>query len=291
MRTGTHLPPLITRGYINENKRENQGTVNGYGSFISNVGGMIGPILFAYFLDLSFTSLLIISNLILLVFYAFYMLKIPAKQTKNTTPTVIFIKRSFYNLSKIKMVILLYMILGIINGVKNYLQLPYAVYVLGLSGNFVSILIGIVTFLTTIFILFAGKLTDKYGIELTTYFGILIIIIGSVFQILDEFSVLYYFICQLLINGGLLLAINSLVTYITLNSENGTTSSIFGGTTSFYFVGSSLLPLANVVIPGVSNLLYSLDPLIPFFLIIVISAVIFPIAFISSKRKPVTMVS
>ena len=217
------------------------------------------------------------------------MLKIPAKQTKNTTPTIIFIKKSIYNLSKFKMVILLYIILGIINGVINYLQLPYAVYVLGLSGNFVSILIGIVTFLTTIFILFAGKLTDKYGIELTTYFGILIIIIGSIFQILGEYSVLYYFICHLLINGGLLLAINSLVTYITLNSENGTTSSIFGGTTSFYFVGSSLLPLANVLIPGVSNLLYSLDPLIPFFLIIVISAMIFPIAFISSKRKPIVV--
>lgn len=288
MRTGNHLAPLITRGFINETDRSRQGTINSYGTLISNVGGMVGPILFALFLDISFVSLIILSNIILLVFYAFFMLRIPAKQIKNTIPIGTFIKTSINELSKFKMVILLYIIIGTINGIINYLQLPYGVYVLHLSGNYVSFLIGIMTLLTTGFIPFAGKLTDRIGTQLTTYIGMIIIIGGSLFQILDQSSVVYYFLCQLLINGGILLGINSLVTYITLNSKNATTSSIFGGTTSFYFLGSSFLPLANVFIPGVSVLLYSLDPLIPFYLIIVISVIIFPIAYVSSRiNRPI----
>ena len=285
MRTGTHLPPIITRGFVNETQKNNQGTINGYGSFMANIGGMIGPILFEYFLELSLSALVILSSLILLGFYVFYLLKLPVKKTKNITPTKIFIKNSLNELMKFKKVIMLYTILGTINGVINYLQLPYAYYILHLSGSYSSFLIGVITLLSTLFIIFAGKLTDKIGIQLTIYLGLVIIILGSMIQILDQFSVLYYFLCQLLISGGLLLGQNALVTQITINSENSTTSSIFGGTTSFYFFGSSLLPLADVLIPGASDLLYSKDPLLPFFLIILISAIIFPIAFITSRKN------
>ncbi len=285
MRTGTHLPPIITRGFINETEKSKQGTINGYGSFVSNIGGMIGPILFEYFLHLSLATLVILSNVILFAFYIFYMLKLPAKKTINTIPINVFIKTSFVELMKFKQVIVLYIILGTINGIINYLQFPYAYYILDLSGSYSSFLIGIITLFSTLFILYAGKLTDQIGVQHTIYLGLVVIILGSIVQILDQSSVLDYFICQLLINGGLLLGQNALVTHITLYSKNSTTSSIFGGTTSFYFFGSSLLPLVNVFIPGSSNLLYSQDPLLPFFLIIFISGIIFPIAFIVGRKK------
>lgn len=285
MRTGNHLPPIINRGFVNETEKRNQGTINGYSSFMSNIGGMIGPILFEYFLELSLSSLVILSSLILLAFYIFYLLKLPVKKIKNTIPTKIFIENSVTELMKFKKVIILYTILGTINGVINYLQLPYAYYILHLSGAYSSFLIGLITLLSTLFILFAGVLTDKIGIQLTIYLGLIIIILGSVVQILGQYSVLFYFLCQLLISGGLLLGQNALATQITVTSQNATTSSIYGGTTSFYFFGSSLLPLADVLIPGASDLLYSQDPLLPFFIIIFISAIIFPIAFVASRRN------
>ena len=95
---------------------------------------------------------------------------------------------------------------------------------------------------------------------------------------MDKMNVIYYFLSQLLVNGGILLGTNSLVTYITLHSNNETTSSIFGGTSSFYFFGSSL-------IPEIIHILYVQDPLLPYWLMIGISAIIFPLGYILKKKN------
>ena len=277
MRTGNHLPPLLTRGFVNETDAVKQGRLNGYVTFIANLGGFLGPVIFAILLEVSIYNLVLFSNLILLALYIFYLVKIPDKKTKNTIPLKIFISDSLRELFHFKKVIVLFVIVGIVNGVINYLQVPYALYVLHLSGSQTSFIVGIVMLLTTVFILFAGQLTDTLGIRLTIYIGLFIIILGSLIQILDKTNVLFYFISQLLITGGVLLGTNSLVTYITLHSNNATTASIFGGTSSFYFFGSSIIPIFT-------QILYLHNPLLPYWLMIFISGIIFPLGFIINRK-------
>ena len=278
MRTGNHLPPLITRGYVNETDSSRQGKLNAYVSFIANLGGFIGPVLFTFFLEVSIYTLVLFSNLILLILYFFYLTQIPAKKTRNMIPLKTFINDSLHELLHFKKVIILFIILGIVNGIINYLQVPYALYVLDLSGSQTSFLVGVVLLLTTIFILFAGQLTDTLGIQLTIYIGLFIIALGSFIQILDKTNIFFYFISQLLITGGILLGTNSLVTYVTLHSHNVTTASVFGGTSSFYFFGSSLIPIF-------AQKLYLQDPLLPYWLMIIVSAIIFPLGFILNKKN------
>ncbi len=278
MRTGNHLPPLLTRGYVNETDKAKQGKLNGYVSFIANFGGFVGPVLFTYFLELSLSSLILFSNLILLILYIFFLLTLPAKKKKNLIPLNTFVKDSLRELFHFKKVIILFIIIGIVNGIINYLQVPYALYVLHLTGSQTSFIVGVVLLLTTIFILFAGQLTDTFGVRMTIYFGLFIIAFGSFIQIIDKTNVMFYFISQLFITGGVLLGTNSLVTYITLHSNNATTASIFGGTSSFYFFGSSVIPIFV-------QILYVRDPLLPYWLMIIVSMIIFPLSFILNKRK------
>lgn len=283
MRTGNHLPPLLTRGYVNETDKAKQGKLNGYVSFIANFGGFVGPILFTYFLGLSLFDLIFLSTLILLGLYIFFLMTLPTKKTKNEVPLRNYVNVSLRELFHFKKIIVLFVIIGTVNGIINYLQVPYALYVLNLSGTETSFIVGVVLLLTTVFILFAGQLTDTLGVKSTIYAGLLLIAVGSFVQIMDKTSVIYYFISQLMITGGILLGTNSLITYITLHSHNTTTASIFGGTSSFYFFGSAIIPIFV-------QILYVQDPLLPYWLMIVISMIIFPLGFIlnrstNNKRK------
>jgi MFS family permease len=278
IRTGTHLAPLITRGYVNETDPTKQGKMNSYVYVFANLGGFFGPILLTFFLELSLLNLILFSNLFLFVTFVYYLFNVPPKMTKNSISLIVFVKKSLIELMNFKKVILLFITIGLINGIVGYLQVPFAIYILHLTPGDTSFILGTILLLTTVFIVFTGELVDRIGIRLTIYAGLFVIISGALIQIVDQSNVWFYFLSQFLISSGILLNTNSLVTYVTIHSSKEATSSIFGGTSSFYFFGSSL-------IPGITSSLYIIHPLYPFYLIILLSAVIFPFGLIIKRKK------
>ena len=71
------------------------------------------------------------------------------------------------------------------------------------------------------------------------------------------------------------------MTYITIHTDKKITSSIFGGTISFYFLGSAIIPV-------IAKILYLQDALLPFWLIIIFAVIILPLGFILQKNARFT---
>lgn len=278
IRTGTHVPPLLGRGYVNETDRKKQGKVNGYLFVSANIGGIIAPILFTFLFDISLVTMVIVNNILLISLLIFYYFYIPPKKIKKNYPLIEFVRTSLTELfSKFKRVIVLFIILGLVNGVILYLQVPYALYILGLTTNETGTIVGLITLGNTIFIFFAGSLTDKLGVRQTIYGGFLLVILGSFIQIINMSNIWFFFISQLTISNGVVFVVNGLTTNVTLQSKKETAASMFGGTSTFFFFGSSL-------IPGVASMLYIQDPSLPFWLMIGISLLVFPFGLLINGR-------
>ena len=268
IRTGTHIFPLLTRAYVNETPADKQGRLNGFMLISANLAGFISPILLTILLSISFIWLVIFSNIVLYVVLLFPLLSVPKKSKRKQFSVKKILMKSIKELVKFKKAIFIMVLAGPINGVHNYMQVPYALYVLHLSHSLTSFVIGLVSINNIFFIVASGELINKLGVRKMVYLGSGLILSGAILISLLPTNVLTFAFGQMLIGGGILLNINSTVTLVTLRSSTETASTSFGGVSSFFFLGTSLIPF-------LAKDLYMVNKIYPYYFISLLSILFF----------------
>lgn len=243
LRTGTHIFPLTTRSYANETKPANQNKLNGFVLIGTNAASFLGPIILGYFLEVSLQVLIAFSCLILILVSIVLNFQTPKKLKRQKVPARDIFTRSLSELSEIWKIIIIFVVIGLINGIYGTILVPFALYALQLSDLFTTLVVGIIQLTSIIFILISGRVNHRYGLFNLIYFGLLFILAGSSIIFFGKISLITFVIGSMLISGGLQININSLVTVVTLTASKETSATAFGTASGCFFLGASFIPL------------------------------------------------
>ncbi|MFW9995461.1 MAG: MFS transporter [Candidatus Odinarchaeota archaeon] len=286
LRTGVHIFPLVSRGYVGETNPARQGRLNGLILLAGNTGSLLGPILLATLLEISLPWLIWLSCGILLVNNLLFALNVPpgSKSTIMTLKSRLWI--SIAEIWKLKTIVLVFTVSGVVNGINETVQVPYAHYALGLTPAETGFFVGLVQLSSIIIIFISGESIDKFGVNNLIILGTGLEAIAGMLFLLATKNLLIFFISQILLQGGILVIITASVTAITLKVSRSTVSrstisTSFGIATSFFFLGSALVPY----IAGELYLVDARFPYLAIFMICILVILLYCLSFIREKLK------
>ncbi|MFW9929796.1 MAG: MFS transporter [Candidatus Thorarchaeota archaeon] len=267
LRTGTHIFPLTTRSYVNETNPVKQGKFNGYVLIGTDIASFLGPIILDFFLEISLTHLILFSCGLLLIVTFFLNFTTPKKiKRRKLSVNKIFVQ-SITELSEIKKILAVFIIIGLINGTYGTVLVLFATHPLNLSTTITTFIVGTIQVTAVFFILISRNLYRKFGLFFLIISGIIFIFCGAVIINLGNVNVVSFIIGSILINGGLQININSLVTSVTLTASKETSATSFGIASGCFFLGASLIPI-------LIGFLYNLNPFFPYIIIIFICLIV-----------------
>ena len=279
LRTGTHLYPLTTRGYINEIIPTKQRKINGYVVIGVDIASFFAPITLGLLLDLSIQTLIIVSCFALLLIALILNFTTPKKLQRKKLPIKTILFQAIDELKQIWEIMGFYFLLGFIIGTFSEILVPFMENTLHLSSLVTDFYVGIIQLTAIIFILIQGRLKGKFSLFFLIITGLIFVIVGSSIIYIGGINIATFIIGSMLINGGIQIDIISIVTSITLTASKETAATCFGIGSSLFFLGASLIPLF-------ASYIYNINPLYPYLLMIIIGILIlFPVIYVRSEYK------
>lgn len=276
LRTGTHIYPLTTRGYINEIVPYRQRKVNGYIVIGVDIASFFAPITLGILLDLSIQVLVTVSCFTLLVTALILNFTTPTKlQRKKLSVKKIFLQ-ALTDLKQIWEIMGFYFLLGLEIGTFSEILVPFMENTLHLSSLITDFYVGIIQLTAIIFILIQGRLKGKFSLFFLIITGLLLVILGSTIIYIGGINIPTFIFGSMLINGGIQIDIISIVTAITLTASKETAATCFGIGSSLFFLGASFIPLF-------ASFLYNINPMYPYLLMIIVGIIILvPVFYVRS---------
>ena len=279
LRTGTHIFPLTTRSYSNSTDPVKQRRLNGFVLIGTDAASFFGPIILGLFLEISLQSLIIFSCITLIIASIAMNFTTPKKVKRVRLPVKKIFFQALHELSTIWKLMVIFVIIGLINGIFGTVLVPFATTTLNLSDVITEVYVGIIQFTAIVFILISGELKSRLGIFFLVITGVLFVFVGCSIIFLGQKNVITFLIGSMLINGGIQVDINSLVTSVTLTASKETAATCFGMASGFFFLGASLIPL---LISVISNI----NPFYPFLVIVFISLIIiYPVFYVKGEYQ------
>ena len=279
LRTGTHIFPLTTRSYSNSTDPLKQRRLNGFVLVGTDVASFFGPIILGFFLEISLQALIAFSCITLLITFLVLNFTTPKKIKRVRLPVKKIFIQAGHELTSIWKLIAVFIIIGLINGIFGTVLVPFATTTIRLSDTTTELYVGLIMFTAIVFILFSGELKNRFGIFYLIITGVVFIFTGASIIFIGGKNILTFLIGSMLINGGIQININSLVTAVTLTASKETAATCFGMASGFFFLGASLIPL---IISVVSHI----NPFYPFLVIIFVSLiVIYPVIHIKGEYQ------
>ena len=267
LRTGTHLFPLTTRGYSNETNPSNQQRLNGFVLVGTNLASLFGPIILGLILEISLQTLIIFSCTILLLASMILNFTTPKKLKRKKLSVKKIFYQSVSDLSQIWKLIGVFLIIGLISGIFGAILVPFAATTLNISNIVTDVYVGLIQVSGIVFILISGELKRKLGLFPLIMSGIIFIFSGSLIICIGQYNILTFIIGSILINGGLMVNINSLVTVVTLTASKETAATSFGMASGCFFLGASFIPL-------IASFIYKTNPFYPYIAIMAICLIV-----------------
>ena len=279
LRTGTHFFPLVSRGFVNGTNKDYHGRLNSMILLSANFASIIAPLFLIFWLEISLTVLIIVTVIFILLGNLIFILKVPPKET-NSLPVKNQLKIAINEIWTLRIIVLLFVLNGMINGIYTYIQVPYSRFVLLLQSTEIGLIVGFIQLFNLFILFYGGKIVDKIGTKFVILIGLLIEAIGSLIIIIGSRSVITFALSQIFISSGILIIIVALVTNITLKASKNTIGTTFGAISSFFFLGMSFIPI-------LAGELYLLNPIFPFYLILILSITFLLSILILTKKKDV----
>ncbi|MHA2330395.1 MAG: MFS transporter [Candidatus Hodarchaeales archaeon] len=264
LRTGCHAFPLISRSYVGETNPAHQGRLNSLMQQAANIGGILGPLLLSMLFEISLQWLIWSSCFILILFNVGYLISVPSGSKSELLSLKMQLTNSTSEILKLKTIVLIFIINGIISGINESVKVPYARYVLDLTPTEIGLLVSIIQLSSIIAIFFSGELVDQFGVYRLILVGIGSEALAGLIITLTK-SPLTFLIGQVLMQSGIFVTITASVTAITVKVSKKTFSTSFGMATSFFFLGSA-------VIPVIAGELYLIDTGMPYLVIFLINS-------------------
>ncbi len=279
LRTGTHIYPLTTRGYINEIVPTRQRKVNGFIVIGVDIATFFAPILLGLFLEISIHVLILISCLTLIVTALLLNFNTPEKLERKKLPIKSIFFQALEDLKQIWEIMGFYFLLGFIIGTFSEILVPFMENTLHLSSLLTDFYVGVIQLTAIIFILIQGRLKGKFSLFVLIITGLLFVIGGSAIIYIGGINLPTFIIGSMLINGGIQIDIISIVTSITLTASKETAATCFGIGSSLFFLGASFIPLF-------ASYIYNINPLYPYVLIILLAIIILiPVLYVRAKYQ------
>lgn len=279
LRTGTHIYPLTTRGYINEIVPTRQRKINGYIVIGVDIASFFAPITLGILLDLSIQTLIIVSCLTLLITAVLLNFTTPTKLERKKLPVKTIFFKAIDDLKQIWEIMGFYFLLGFVIGTFSEILVPFMENTLHLSSLVTDFYVGIIQLTAIIFILIQGRLKGRFSLFFLIITGLIFIILGATLIYIGGINLPTFIIGSMLINGGIQIDIISIVTSITLTASKETAATCFGIGSSLFFLGASFIPLF-------ASYIYNINPMYPYLLIILLGFIILvPVIYVRSKYQ------
>lgn len=278
LRSGSHLFPLLSRGYVQEKDARHHGRLNALIMFSASTGTIIAPIVFIFFLEISPQIMIIITSLFTVFSVSLLIITIPNKDTIKKLPLKLQLKSAAIDIKSMKLIAIIFVITGIFNGIINARLVPHMQFNLDLDPATIGFLVSLIRFISMFFILFMGEMVDKFGTNNLIITGIGIEFIGGLFLFFLLNNPITFIIGQILIAVGITTIITGSTTYLSLLASEISFATTFGAMTSFFFLGSSIGPI-------LANELYRFDPSFPFISINILIIITLPLIILFYKSE------
>ena len=279
LRTGTHIYPLTTRGYINEIIPTRQRKINGFIVIGVDIASFFAPITLGLLLDLSIQVLIMVSCFTLLLTALILNYTTPRKLQRKKLPIKTIFFKAIDDLKQIWEIIGFYFLLGFIIGTFSEILVPFMEHTLHLSSLVTDFYVGIIQLTAIIFILIQGRLKGRFSLFFLIITGLVFVIVGASLIYIGGINLSTFIIGSMLINGGIQIDIISIVTSITLTASKETAATCFGIGSSLFFLGASFIPLF-------ASYIYNINPLYPYLLIIIFGVIILvPVIYVRSEYQ------
>ena len=279
LRTGTHIFPLTSRSYSNETNPKKQRRLNGFVLIGTDIASFLGPIMLGFFLDISLDTLILFSCSMLLLSSFVLNFVTPKKLSRKKLSSGKIFTQAISELSKIWKIIGIFFVLGFVNGTFRTILAIFPYLTLNMNYFQTELAIGLIQVTAIIFILISGELNKKFGLFVLITSGIIFIFIGALIIILGGSNIFTFLLGGMILNGGLQININSLVTSVTLTASKETAATCFGMASGMFFLGASFIPIFI-------GFLFNINPFYPFIFILVVSIVIlYPVLLVKKEYE------
>lgn len=279
LRTGTHIFPLTSRSYSNETNPSKQRRLNGFVLIGTDLASFFGPIILGTLLDISLETLILFSCSILVISSIIMNFVTPKKLKRKKLSSKKIFTQALHELSKIWKIIGIFFVLGFVNGTFRTILAIFPYYALQLNYFQTEVAIALIQVTAILFILISGELNKKFGLFVLITSGIIFIFIGSFIIVAGGRNVYTFLLGGMILNGGLQININSLVTSVTLTASKETAATAFGMASGCFFLGASLIPIFI-------GYLFNIDPFYPFiFVLLVCIVIIYPVLLVKKEYE------
>lgn len=279
LRTGTHIFPLTSRSYSNETNPKKQRRLNGFVLIGTDLASFLGPIILGFFLDISLETLILFSCFILLLSSIVLNFTTPKKLNRKKLSSKKIFTQALSELNKIRKIISIFFVLGFVNGTFRTILAIFPYLTLNMNYFQTELAIGLIQVTAIIFILISGELNKNFGLFVLITSGIIFIFIGALIIVLGGSNVYTFLLGGMILNGGLQININSLVTSVTLTASKETAATCFGMASGMFFLGASFIPIF-------AGFLFNINPFYPFiFILIVCIVVLYPVLIVKKEYE------
>lgn len=280
LRAGIHVFPLVTRGFVRETDPRKHGRLNGLVIFSGNLGTLVGPVVMALFLDISLQVLVGGTAVLLVAFNIVMVTIVPPKTTFPAMTVGEQVLTSLREIWKIKTIVSLFITNGVLMGFFTSVQVPYARYVFGLSPGLIGLMVGAVQAFALGVVLVTGELTDRLGPRKLIVMGLATEGLAGGLLVLFPTNLATYVMIQMMLQGGSVIISTASITFFTLHVGKATFTTSFGAATSFFFLGSAVVPI-------LAGEMYLVSPTSPFLVIFLTSIALTPVMFHLTRKAMV----
>jgi MFS family permease len=279
LRSGAHLFPLLSRGYVQEKDARHHGRLNALIMFSASAGTIIAPIIFIFLLEVSPQIMIITTSIFTVISISFLIITIPNREEIKPLPLKSQLSNSAKDIVNMKLIAIIFIISGVFNGIYDARLVPHMQFNLDLDPAIIGLLVSFIRFATMFLILIMGEMVDRFGTNNLIITGIGIEFVGGILVFLLINNPITFILGQILLAIGITTIITGSTTYLSLSASQVSFATTFGAMTSFFFLGSSIGP-------SIANYLYIIEPSFPYIFISILIIMSLPLIIKFYKSEP-----